>query len=69
MTKRGFLSLDWRGEGVVGLGRGQGIGVESGLELGFLGNELEAILGLCLELERVGEGEGDGDALEKKEVI
>lgn len=67
MTKRGFLSLHWRGEGVVGLG--QGIGLVSGLEVGFLGKELGVTLGLCLELERVGEGEGDGDALEKKEVI
>jgi hypothetical protein len=60
MTKRGFLDLDWRGEGVAGPG------LELGLGLGlFLGTESGTVLGLCLG--RV--GEGDDVVLEKKEVI
>jgi hypothetical protein len=37
MTKRGFLDLDWRGEGVAGPGLELGLGL--GLHLGFLGTE------------------------------
>lgn len=59
MTKRGFLNLDWKGEGVLGLG------LELGVEIGS-GTELENLLGFCLEI--VGEGEVDV-VLEKKEVI
>ena len=59
MTKRGlFLDLDWKGEGVVGLG------LELGVELGL------EILEFCLE--RVGDGEGEGEdevVLVKKAVI
>ena len=55
MTKRGlFLDLDWKGEGVVGLGLELGVGL--GLE------NLE----FCLE--RVGDGE-DEVVLVKKAVI
>lgn len=63
MTRMGFLSLDWRGEGVVGPGLELGLGL--GLDLGFLGTESGTVLGLCLE--RV--GEGDDVVLEKNEVI
>lgn len=63
MTRRGFLGLDWRGEGVVGPGLELGLGL--GLDLGFVGAESGIVLGLCLE--RV--GEGDDVVLEKKEVI
>ena len=65
MTKRGlFLDLDWKGEGVVGLGLELGVGV--GVELGLgLGTELEN-LEFCLE--RVGDGD-DEVVLVKKAVI
>lgn len=61
MTKRGlFLDLDWKGEGVVGLG------LKLGVELG-LGTELDN-LEFCLE--RVGDGEGEDEVvLVKKAVI
>ena len=65
MTKRGlFLDLDWKGEGVVGLGLELGVGLELGL-----GTELEN-LEFCLE--RVGDGDGEGEdevVLVKKAVI
>ena len=61
MTKRGlFLDLDWKGEGVVGLG------LELGVELGLGLENLE----FCLE--RVGDGDGEGEdevVLVKKAVI
>lgn len=60
MTKRGlFLDLDWKGEGVVGLG------LKLGVELG-LGTELDN-LEFCLE--RVGDGEGEGEGEGEDEVV
>lgn len=62
MTRRGFLRLVCRGEGVVGLGLGLRLGL--GLGLGW-------DLGVCLEegTREEDEGEGEEADLEKKAVI
>lgn len=63
ITSRGFLGLDWTGEGVVGLELGLWVR-ELGLGLGLVWD-----LGICF-LESVGEGDGEGVVvLEKKAVI
>lgn len=63
MTSRGFLDLDWKGDGVVGLGLVLGLRSRLGLGLKF-------DFDLLVFLERVRDGEGEGEVvLVKKEVI